>query len=410
MFYFLSKIFINYQLKIIDSVINYQTKNVSISLFFMKKTISFSLFFFALVFFIFSSCYSKKKLPENEYLVEGKINNLSQDMKLVVSDISTKDIVPLYEVAVKQNDKFKLKGNITEPTPFYLTLLRESDSTFSPSDNLVVFFEPSAMEIQADAGKLSEAKVTGSRSHSHFEMYRKGTIGYEKSMKELTAKAMNSSQMGDTVSYQNAMAEYEKQYEEWKKYNKKFIAEDSINYAVRSFLAVNYMLEEEYEAELEKLVEGKNSTWTNQIKSYINQVKKISVGQPAPNISSLQNAEGEAVSISGLEKKPTILYFWASFEPKAASQVQQFTLLDTSKIKKEYQFVGISLDSDRTSWKETIKELPQNHIQLLDISADQQAAITYHLTSLPLFIVLDENQKMIYKANSIEKLNSFLMK
>ncbi|WP_338766943.1 TlpA disulfide reductase family protein [Bernardetia sp. ABR2-2B] len=376
----------------------------------MKKTICFSFIFFTLISFIFSSCDSKKNLPQNEYLVEGKVNNLSQDMKLIVSDISTKDIVPLYEVAVRKNDKFKLKGEITEPTPFYLTLIRESDSTFSPSDNLVVFFEPSAMEIQADAGKLSEAKVTGSRSHSHFEMYRKGTMGYEKSMKELTAKAMSSSQTGDTATYQTAMANYERQYEQWKNYNKKFIAEDSIDYAVRSFLAVNYMLEEDYATELEALIEGKTSTWTNQINSFINQVKKISMGQTAPNIATLQNIKSESVSIDSLEKKPTILYFWASFEPKAASQVQQFALLDKATMKKEYQFVGISLDSDIDAWKEAIEELPQNHTQLIDISTDQNAAITYHLTSLPLFVVLDENHKMIYKASSIEKLNAFLMK
>lgn len=376
----------------------------------MKKSIYFSLSFFAFVSFLLSSCDTEKKLPKNEYLVEGNINNLSQDMKLVVSDISTKDILPLYEVAVKQNDKFKLKGSITEPTPFYLTLIRESDSTFSPSDNLVVFLEPSKIEIQADAGKLSEAKVIGSRSHSHFEMYRKGTIGYEKSMKELTAKAMNSSQVGDTTMYQNAMSEYEKQYEDWKNYNKKFIAEDSIDYVVRSFLAVNYMLEEDYLTELENLATGHKSTWTNQINSFINQVKKISVGQNAPEIATLKNVDNESVSITELEKKPTILYFWASFEPKASSQIQQLALLELAKMKKEYQFVGISLDSDMDSWKAIIKQLPTTHIQLIDSSNNQNAAITYHLTSLPLFIVLDENQKMIYKATSIEKLNAFLMK
>ena len=221
---------------------------------------------------------------------------------------------------------------------------------------------------------------------------------------------MNSSQTEDTLAYQTAMAEYEKQYEEWKNYNKKFIAEDSIDYIVRSFLAVNYMLEEDYLTELETLVQGKTSTWTNQIKSFVNQVKKISVGQSAPTISTLQNAEGDSVSITGLEKKPTVLYFWASFEPQSASQVQQFGLLDTAKMNKEYQFVGISLDSDMDSWKETIKDLPQTHVQLIDNSNNQNAAITYHLISLPLFVVLDENQKMIYKASSIEKLNAFLVK
>lgn len=376
----------------------------------MKKNIHFSFAFFAFVFFIFSSCDSKKKISTNEYLVEGNINNLSEDMKLVVSDISTKDIIPLYDIVVKQDGKFQLKDSITEPTPFYLTLIRESDSTFSPSDNLVVFFEPSAMEIQAEAGKLSEAKITGSRSHSHFEIYRKGTIGYEKNLKELSTKAMGSSKDGDTVAYQTAMLEYENQYEELKSYNKKFIAEDSLDYTVRSFLAVNYMLEEDYEAELEELVKGKNSTWTNQINSFINQVKTISIGQTAPDISSLRNLKGDSVSISGLEKKPTILYFWASFEPKAVSQIQKIALLDTTKMTQEYQFVGISLDSEVSSWKQTINELPQNHIQFIDLSVNQNAAITYHLTSLPSFIVLDENQKMIYKANSIEKLNAFLMK
>lgn len=376
----------------------------------MKKNIHFSFAFFAFVLFIFSSCDSKKKISTNEYLVEGNINNLSEDMKLVVSDISTKDILPLYEVSVKQDGKFTLKEKITEPTPFYLTLIRESDSTFSPSDNLVVFFEPSVMEIQAEAGKLSEAKITGSRSHSHFEIYRKGIIGYEKSLKELSVKAENSSENGDKVAYQAAMLEYENQYEEWKNYNKKFIAEDSLDYIVRSFLAVNYMLEEDYEAELEELVKGKNSTWTNQINSFINQVKTISIGQTAPDISSLRNGKGDSVSITGLEKKPTVLYFWASFEPKAVSQIQKIALLDTTKMTQEYQFVGISLDAEISSWKQTINELPQNHIQFIDLSVNQNAAITYHLTSLPSFIVLDENQKMIYKANSIEKLNAFLMK
>ena len=368
------------------------------------KRINHFFVFFAFFAFIFSAC--EKKLPPNQYQVEGSVNNLDSDMKLVVSDISTKDIVPLYEVAVKKNDKFKLKGEIKEPTPFYLTLIRESDSTFSPSDNLVVFFEPSQMQIQADAGKLSQAKVMGSRSHSHFEMYRKGIEEYEKNMKKLTVEAMESSQSGDTLAYTNAMADYEKNYEQWKNYNKKFIAEDSIEYAVRSFLAINYMLEEDYLTDLERFVEGKNSARSNQIKSFIKQVKKISIGETAPNISTLQNLKEESASISGLEKKPTVLYFWASFEPKAASQVQQLSLIEGEK----YQFVGVSLDSDMDAWKQAIATLPPTHIQLIDTSSDQQAAITYHLTDLPLFIVLDENQKMLYKANTIEKLNAFLMK
>lgn len=369
----------------------------------------FSLSFFAILLVLLSSCNSKE-LPENEYLIEGKVDNLSQDMRLIVSDISTKDIVALYEVAVRKNDKFKLKGTITEPTPFYLSLLNESDSTFSPENNLVVFFKPSRMEIQADAGKLSEAKITGSRSHSHFNMYTKATGDYKRTMNEMERKMMNSVQKGDTTNYQAALVEFGKQYEMDKEYNKKFLTEDSIEYAVRSFLAVNYMLDEDYLTELKGLVKGKTSTWTNQINSFIKQTTPISVGQTAPNASTLQDVEGKSISISELEKKPTVLYFWASFQPVSAIQVQQFALLDTSKIKKEYQFVGISLDTDTDSWKETIRQLPASHKQFIDGSSDKKVAISYHLTDLPLFIVLDENHKMIYKASSIEKLNAFLMK
>ncbi|WP_291726566.1 DUF4369 domain-containing protein [Bernardetia sp.] len=365
-----------------------------------------SVFFIAFV--LFSSC--EKKLPPNEYLVEGKVDNLEEDMKLVVSDISTKDIVPLYEVAVKRNDKFKLKGEITEPTPFYLTLIRESDNTFSSSDNLVVFFEPSKMEIQADAGKLSEAKITGSRSHSHFEIYRNGIKEYEQAAKNLQLKVLESSQSKDTVAYADRMNEYEKNYEKWNKYNKAFIAEDSIDYAVRTFLALNYMLEEDYLPNLEKLVEGKTSPWTNQIQSYIKQAKVVSIGQSAPNVATLQNKQGDTVSIAELEKKSTVLYFWASFEPHSLSQVQQFSISEQLKMPKEYQFVGISLDSDSDAWKQSIPSLPTSHLQFIDFSSNQQAAITYHITNLPLFVVLDENQKIAYKTNSIEKLNAFLMK
>lgn len=134
-----------------------------------------------------------------------------------------------------------------------------------------------------------------------------------------------------------------------------------------------------------------------QIRTYSDQVEKISIGRSAP-FFSLPNAKGEKITRTGQFKdKYLFVHFWASWnEPSVEENAKLRKISRTYKKDKKFGMLGISLDIDKAIWKEAIKRDTLNWEQVCDFTGlNSETATQYAVLSLPSNMLIEPNGTIV---------------
>lgn len=152
----------------------------------------------------------------------------------------------------------------------------------------------------------------------------------------------------------------------------------------------------------------------------IGQSEEGKVDKTAP-FFTLTNAEGKKISRSGFRDKYLLLSFWASWSDSCKHSNKEL-----KKIYKQYPpktrkkrdhlelaIVGISLDMDKNSWKEAIKQDTLKWEQLNDLSGWNSTIVKqYGVNEIPYNILVDNRGKIIARGikgkELVFKLDSLL--
>lgn len=143
-------------------------------------------------------------------------------------------------------------------------------------------------------------------------------------------------------------------------------------------------------------------------------------GQPedenkAPDFT-VENAEGEAVSLSSMEGKPVVLNFWASWCPPCKSEMPDF-----QKAYETYgddiQFMMVDLTDGSRETRETAEKFIEEQGFTFPVYFDvnQEGAYAFYVSALPATYFIDEEGRIIAAGKgmldeeSLEKGLSFLI-
>ncbi|WP_027001536.1 DUF4369 domain-containing protein [Hugenholtzia roseola] len=206
---------------------------------------------------------------KDEYLVRGTIAGFEGKHKLLFSDISGENIMPLFEVPIDEKGDFIFRAKIDAPLPFMLTLLDKNEEIFDPQNNLLLFLERAEIQITASATAFAKAQVVGSQSHQVFDAYRKSTQIEGLDIPSLTQEMMKAKEVGDSAKIVLLENQYEKYWQNYVRANKAF-AQRYPESPVTAYVAATEMLDTMYVAELEQIVMKNNSIWVKSIKNYLN--------------------------------------------------------------------------------------------------------------------------------------------
>jgi len=135
------------------------------------------------------------------------------------------------------------------------------------------------------------------------------------------------------------------------------------------------------------IAQAKSSNNTNEGASWVD--------KQAPNLT-MNDINGKPVSISDFKGKYVLIDFWASWCGPCRKENPNVVAAYNKYKDKNFTILGVSLDQDKDSWVQAIKNDNLAWAQMSDLKQWQSAAVsTYNIEGIPFNVLIDPTGKVI---------------
>lgn len=146
--------------------------------------------------------------------------------------------------------------------------------------------------------------------------------------------------------------------------------------------------------------EFKNNEQIKQIEMEVSLLEKKMTTMVGSIFTDLKakTPEGNDIALSDYagKGKYVLVDFWASWCPPCRKEMPKLVELYNKYKNKDFEIVGISLDSDNGAWKNGIKKLNITWPQISDLNEwDSGLAEAYGVDGIPRLILIDRDGKII---------------
>ncbi|MBD3289645.1 DUF4369 domain-containing protein [candidate division KSB1 bacterium] len=270
---------------------------------------------------------------------------------------------------------FEFTGKINKPKYYYLRI--------NDKQRAVNFFvEPGSLTVEGSWDDLKNIKVTGSKTQDEFDAFYTELENRRKEMREQGV-------------------EEEELYEKRAEMIRKYVAEHPAS-VISAHLTYWNLVHEVDLAELKTIVseldESLNSTfYLQQLKERIKTLEQTAVGQPALDFT-MENTEGEPVSLSSFEGDYLFVDFWASWCMPCRRENPNVVKMYRKYHSEGFDILGVSFDSNRDNWLKAIEEDSLTWTHVSDLQGWQNAAgRLYDIRSIPSSLLIDPEGIIIAK-------------
>lgn len=145
----------------------------------------------------------------------------------------------------------------------------------------------------------------------------------------------------------------------------------------------------------------------------LNQLSRMAIGQPAPEIS-LPAPDGQVVALSSLRGKYVLIDFWASWCGPCRQENPNVVRMYNRFKDKDFEIFGVSLDDNRDKWLGAIAKDGLGWTHVSDLKNWKSPVVQlYRVEGIPLTILIDKEGVIIDKnlrGQALEeRLNNLLM-
>ena len=347
---------------------------------------------------------------DDNFTIEGKITNSGTSMiyleKLEVGGTT----MPYDSSKIDSKGHFKLSGQVSYPTFFYLklsnqkliTLLVDSTENISFSADYINFSKDYHIDGSLGSQKVEELNKKLARTNTKID-----------SIRSLISSCVSDRDY--TTKRERWVQEIGAVYKDQSDFSKDFIAKNPFSLA--SILAIyqrfndgSYVIQDLQTMKMaasalhamypnsvhaqalyrdtEKLVKDMR---TREVKEFIQKY-----GTNSPDIV-LPDTKGKSVTLSSLRGKYVLLQFWSVFD--RSSRIQNAVLKENYQKfnPKGFEIYQVSIDTVKTAWQQAVIDDGLKWINVGDMKGSQTAVSTYNITKIPANYLLDKEGTIIAK-------------
>lgn len=334
------------------------------------------------------------------FTLKGKLGKKAEGEKLILT--YQKGAVYESDSTIVKNGKFSFSGELTEPVRAYLKRVNPDPAKAylqNNPDNTELFLEPGKITLSSSDGKLSSAAIKGGPGQSDFMVLQQRL----KPFNQKVSLIMDSMAKGYGVN-DEAVQKYQKMYHEVNAEMRVVKAAFVPDYP-DSYLSLSLVKEmssiidvPKFEPLFNALSERlRNTATAKTMAARLEIAKRTAVGQKALDFV-LNDTTGKPVSLSSMKGKYVLVDFWASWCGPCRLE-NPFLVKAWEKYKnRNFQIIGVSLDSHKGSWEKAIREDGLSWIHVSDLKGGKnEAAILYDIKAVPQNFLVDPNGVIIAK-------------
>ncbi|MDQ1771349.1 redoxin domain-containing protein [Labilibaculum sp. A4] len=345
------------------------------------------------------SCTSK-----DQYKLTGKVEGMTEG-KVYLSKLQDNKLVKT-DSTVMTATGFSFEGTVASPDLYYIELEGQRGA-------IQLFLENTAITVDANVENLREAKVTGSLNQDVLTNFGALQKGFQEKQQALYSEYQKAAEVKNQVAMDSIEAEFNKSEADKFTASKEFLKLNG-NTAAAAFVAYRIAFPLEA-AEMEEVyaVLGENalkSSYAGLLKDKIEVLKKVTVGQPAPDFT-LNTTEGKPLSLSSFKGKVVVIDFWASWCGPCRGENPNVVKMYTELHPKGVEILGVSLDDKKEKWLKAIEDdgLVWNHVSDLK-GWESSAAKLYGISGIPATVIVDQNGVIVAKNLRGEELKAAIEK
>lgn len=330
----------------------------------MKKRLSF--------LFIMLSIYCVGQKP-TKFSLHGKTKDIPDGTVLLLQNMLTNKFM---DSVVVKNNTFLLQTKISS-FPFQVVLFDSSSSAKT------IWLENNKMTFDATKTSFREAVITGSKTDSLVEAFRKES----RALKSYDEKVANEM---------------------------KFVQDNPNNLAsayTLSVMASVFGKEKSTELFSKMSKANQESEYGKKISSLLldlNDLKPVEIGEKYRDFSMI-NQNGIEKKLSDFKGKVVLLEFWASLcMPCRQENPNLVNTYNTFKANG-FEIFAVSLDDNKEDWLKAIQKDGLNWEHVSDLKGrNNKAALLYRLNAIPQNVLIDKNGVIVGVNLRGENLNKKL--
>jgi len=349
-----------------------------------------SILFITLAVF-FCSC-------KNETLIEGKIKNLPRQT-LILEDLSTDKPIFIDSATSAEDGTFTLSLRNDNEKMYRLSFIKNRYIMLSLEKG-------DQVEVVADWKDLENYQVSGSQKSAILKNFIMGTRSSIVSLNTMQMIVDTFKQQGVSDSMQEAAIDaLALENVKFMDYIKKFAdTTQSVTAALMAVNLINPKFEGPFIKDFYAKIETRfpNSTMGKAYKERFDGLSTNDAtptatesGEAAPDFK-LKNVDGKEITLSSFRGQYVLVDFWASWcKPCRAENPVVVEAFKKFKAKN-FTVLGVSLDTDKNSWKQAIAKdrLEWTHVSDL-VGFGSPVAKLYKVNSIPANILVDPNGNIV---------------
>ena len=337
--------------------------------------------------------------PEKDtFIIQGRLVGLEDEFIYLIHPGEGEQKLDTLQV---KNGKFRIKGKITQPDIYYLSMPSQEEAAVE------IFAESGKFIISGNAADPDSWKVEGGELQKIYDGYRNVAKPVLKEYRKITAE--HSSKAAGSVDAARLEEQMDELTERYFSEVLKYIEKQPVTMVTAYVVAKEFLYDPDF-ARIDPLVAAmsedvKASTYGKMIVQNLESARKTAPGVLAP-LFSLPDMEGNSISLESYKGKYVLVDFWASWCGPCRKENPRMLSIYNKYKGPQFEMLGVSIDRMSEQWKLAVQEDQLSWTQVIDKS--DVSGTLYGIVGVPANVLVAPDGKIVARNLFGKKLDQKL--